>query len=106
MLSGFLPRVLCEGMSLCAQHPYSFFKSKGIPKLKQVNIDQRFEPQVSEPALNTNPDFPLLFIFLHIVFPKTIIKILFTFKISNSLKWVPVPAFWAAEQWPCVGISS
>lgn len=61
-------------MSLCAQHSYGFFKTKDIPKLKQVNIDWRFEPQVSEPALNTTPNFLLLLIFLRIVFPKTIIK--------------------------------
>lgn len=33
VLSEFLPIVLCEGMSACAQHPYSSFETKGIPKL-------------------------------------------------------------------------
>lgn len=74
MLSEFIPIVLCEGMSVCAQHPYISFKTKGIPKLQQVSIDWRFESQVSAPALNTTQNFPSLFIFLHIVFQKTIIK--------------------------------
>lgn len=85
VLSEFIPIVLCEGMSVCAQHPYGFFKTKGKPKLQQVSIDSRFESQVSAPALNTTQNFPSLFIFLHIVFEDNY-KILFTFKISSSLK--------------------